>query len=588
MSRRRWAALMAGGSLALGGCVGLHPDPAISPGLTVGADSQDRVVYVPPGPQENSTAEAIIRGFVRANASSGEGITVARSYLTRTLAGSWNPDARTDVVSTTDGELRQVKPGLFELTSTLLGQVGDDGRYVPATVGKTSTLRLKVISEGGQWRISALPEGVGRWLARSAFNQLMSPVPLHYVSLGDPDTLIPDVRWFVRDQLASRLTRAQLGPIPSYLVGAVRTDLANLHLVVDAVPVRAGVASVDFAAARVSPDPRARRGMWGQLVATLTAAPNVSAVDVTVEGAALDVDGVSPPVARSSELGFRESVDPIVTQPLLRVGQGVYSVDPARFGQPGLDLVVEQSPVFPPITEQFTDLALAATGKELAAVAQGELARFRASEVASVPNFGTHLTGPAYDQRGWLFVGGRAGAKAETGAIWAVDTGVWPPTAAGGQARRISVPWLADRRPVAVAISADGARAAVVSTDAEDAHVRLDVVGVVRDDAGAPTGLSAMPIRLAPSLQRIRDVVWIDSTELAVLAATTAKDPVVPQLVTLGQQVQALPEVADARHISTLGGERRLVVTAPDGVFLRAGGTWQRVGVGEDIVVAGR
>ena len=113
-------------------------------------------------------------------------------------------------------------------------------------------------------------------------------------------------------------------------------------------------------------------------------------------------------------------------------------------------------------------------------------------------------------------------------------------------------------------------------------------IRVVRDEAGAPTGLSAMPIRLAPSLQRIRDVVWIDSTELAVLAATTAKDPVVPQLVTLGQQVQALPEVADARHISTLGGERRLVVTAPDGVFLRAGGTWQRVGVGEDIVVAGR
>ena len=74
----------------------------------------------------------------------------------------------------------------------------------------------------------------------------------------------------------------------------------------------------------------------------------------------------------------------------------------------------------------FPNSQLFGDGKELAGVAHGELARFRDAEAQSVPNFGTDLTGPAYDARGWLWVGGRAGSRGQAGAIWVVDSGVWP------------------------------------------------------------------------------------------------------------------------------------------------------------------
>ena len=585
--RVRYAVGAALAATVLSGCVGLHADPAIRTGLAVGADSGDRVVYVPPGPQEGASPEAIVRGFVRAAAVPGEGVTVARSYLTRALAATWNPDARADVVSATDGELRLVRPGVYELRATLLGQVGPDGRYVPAGEKKTSVLRVEVSTEGGQPRISALPEGVGRWLSRSALNQVMSPVELHYEALTDNDVLVPDVRWLVKDRMATRLTQAQLGPIPPYLIGSVRTDLANLRLLVDAVPVTAGIAVVDFASERVSPDPAARRGMWGQLVATLTGSPDVSAVEVTVEGAGLDLNGISAPVASISELGFHPVV-PSAALPVLRVGQGVYSIDPARIGQPDLGRIVEQQASFSPISAQFTELALAGDGKELAGVAHGELARFRDAEAQSVPNFGTDLTGPAYDARGWLWVGGRAGSRGQAGAIWVVDSGVWPATEPAAAARRISVPWLAERRPVALALAADGSRAAVISTDREGADVRLDIAGIVRDGSGAPTGLASAPLRLAPGLRALTDVAWINGTDLGVLADDPDSAAPRPYVVTLGQQVRALPAVEGATAITTLGGERRLVVAGSTGLKLRAGGTWQQIAVGEGIVVAGR
>ena len=127
----------------------------------------------------------------------------------------------------------------------------------------------------------------------------------------------------------------------------------------------------------------------------------------------------------------------------------------------------------------------------------------------------------------------------------------------------------------------------MISTDTRGRGPRLEIAGVLRDAAGAPTALAAEPLRLAPSLTRITDVAWIGATEVAVLASSDT-EAVAPHVVTLGQQVRPLPVAPGAEAITTLGGERRIVVTTADGLLLRAGGTWQRVGVGDDLVVAGR
>lgn len=585
MSRVR--AVVGGLALAatLSGCVGLHADSTITPGLEFGPERPERVVYLPPGPQANASAEATIRGFLRAAAVSGEGITVARSFLTDSLAETWKPDAHADIVEEgIQGPLRQIGSTGYELSGALVGTVDASGRLVPAPADATITVRIGLVREAGQWRISELPDGFGRWLSRGAFSQLMSAVDLHYLA-GD-DLLVPDVRYLVSDSLATRLAQAQLGPIPGYLTGAVSSDLTGLRLLVDAVTVADGVASVDFAAARVSPDPAARRGMWGQLVATVTQAPTVTHVAVTVEGASLDLQGLAPPVAAPEDVGFREAAVPATSLPLLRLGTALYPLDPARLSQGDLDTVVEKPSEFPDVGTQFTDIAMTPTGTEIAAVGGGELARFRRGMGESVPNFGSGLTGPAYDPDGWLWVAGRAGVQ-RTGAIWVLDGRSWPPGSEAAAPRPLLAPWLAERRPVAIALSADGARAAVISTDTRGRGPRLEIAGVLRDAAGAPTALAAEPLRLAPSLTRITDVAWIGATEVAVLASSDT-EAVAPHVVTLGQQVRPLPVAPGAEAITTLGGERRIVVTTADGLLLRAGGTWQRVGVGDDLVVAGR
>ena len=93
-ARRARALLGALLALLLSGCVGLHADPRIQPGLGVGPADRDEVGFIPPGPQDGSSPEAVIRGFLRAAGVSGQGVAVARTYLTQSLAASWNPEDR--------------------------------------------------------------------------------------------------------------------------------------------------------------------------------------------------------------------------------------------------------------------------------------------------------------------------------------------------------------------------------------------------------------------------------------------------------------------------------------------------------------
>ncbi|HPF80986.1 GerMN domain-containing protein [Nostocoides australiense] len=584
-ARRARALLGALLALLLSGCVGLHADPRIQPGLGVGPADRDEVGFIPPGPQDGSSPEAVIRGFLRAAGVSGQGVAVARTYLTQSLAASWNPEDRAVVTEEgIEAFLDQVATDTYSLSGTLTGTVDAQGRYEPAASATRTTARINVTQVAGQWRISGLPDGFGRWLSKAAFRQLMTPYDFYYV--GPDDALVPDVRYVATDKLATRLTRGELGPVPAYLGGAVRTDLGpGVRLSVDAVPVEGGVAAIDLAAAHVSADPAARRRMWAQLVATVTQAPNVSSIAITVEGAGLDLGGLNPPVSGIDALGFQETAAPVGVLPLLRLGRGLVPTDPARIGQPDQGGIAEQPSAYPRIERTFTELALAFTGQEVAAVAEGELARFRASAGASVPNFGSNLTGPAYDRKGFLWVGGRMSGGRHDGAVWVVDSGIWPP--ANAPARRITASWLAGRRPVSIAIALDGARVAVISTDDKGRDARLDIAGIVRDDLGAPAGLAESPLRLAPMLSTLRDVVWLSESDVAVLGGET-KQALRPYVVTLGQQVTPLPEVKGAERIVTLGGERRLFVRTADELYMRAGGRWAEVGVGDDLVVPGR
>ena len=110
----------------------------------------------------------------------------------------------------------------------------------------------------------------------------------------------------------------------------------------------------------------------------------------------------------------------------------------------------------------------------------------------------------------------------------------------------------------------------------------------MRQPNGLPASV-AEPLRLAPTLTLARDLVWVDDATLAVLGRLTPSQVIRPWLVPLGGAIAAGPDIAGAQSITTVNGERGLVVTTDKHqVLIRAGSRWQRVGEGTDLLVAAR
>jgi hypothetical protein len=584
-------------AVAVAGCVatvlsacggGLSTSAPIQPGLDVGSvqENEVRVEANPIAP--GSSPEQVVSGFIRAAAASDDQYQVARSYLTSGPATGWRPDTSV-VIFSNDSELRvrQTGAGTVTATATATARVDGNGRYQELPANSTDEVTFGVQRSGGEWRITALPDQFGTWLSESDFDRLYDPYRIYFLSTTQR-RLVPDVRWFpLGTGLATRLARSLIAGVPEYLRGAVRTDVPpGTRLAVDSVTIDSGTATVDLTATQLATDPAQRQNLGAQFLATVTQAPGVSQVALQLEGAALQVPGADGPLRSLSALGFPSTSDP-TAKPLLRIGSTLVPVDPDEVGDPG-----ERPP--PPSTVSLPSLqagwaypALSADGKEVAAVGgdRTQLARWRGKTQVQLLTFGSLLTRPTYDLHELLWVAGR-----DKGAtrIWTLDTRGDPASTAKAVPQTVSVGWLADRRVVSLRVSPDGQRVAVVSTDAEGNAPRVDVAGVVRGTNDLPLSL-APPLTLAPTLTLVRDVVWVDDATLVALGRKNSGQVIRPWTVPLGGQVAAGPEIAGARTITTINGERGLIVTTDAGqVLIRAGSRWQPVGEGSDLLVAAR
>jgi hypothetical protein len=202
-----------------------------------------------------------------------------------------------------------------------------------------------------------------------------------------------------------------------------------------------------------------------------------------------------------------------------------------------------------------------------------------------VPYFGSALTKPSYDRQDVLWVGGR---DARDARLWAINTAADPNDTTKTRPQVVAAEWLSGRSIISLSVAPDGQRLAVVSTDAQGRDPRVDVAGVVRQPNGLPSSL-ARPLAVAPALSLVRDLVWVDESTLAVLGRKTDQEVIRPWFVPLGGPITAGTELAGARWITTINGERGLVITTDDGdVYVRAGSRWLPVGEGTDFLVPAR
>ncbi|MBM6400920.1 LpqB family beta-propeller domain-containing protein [Phycicoccus sonneratiae] len=586
MSRRGRLLLGVALVAVLTGCGGLSGTGQVEQGLEVGSGKGPELGVVFPGPGAGADQESIVSGFLSAGASSDAQYDNARAFLTSKVSERWNPDA-TIVLLADDAPVstRLVDSATVEVRAKASATIDSGGRLTPAASGATVTATFTVSTVGGEWRIDGIPKDFGRWIAQSYVARLVQPFAVHYVSTSRRST-VPDVRWFPLDRLATRLARAQLDPVPDFLVGAGTTAVpAGTRLLGDAVSVDAdGVASVNLVASRLAPGEATRQNLWAQFLTTLTQDPTVGAVSLAVDGVPVDLDGVDGPVDSLSRVGFpAASSSTSTTKPVVRRGADVGVFDPGgsarQQGRPATP-----SSGYPDVPAEYTHLALSADGTELAAVdPSGDgVSRWRGDTRYEVPGVGGAVGAPAYDRRGFLWVGG-LGTQGQR--LFVVDTRVDPADPEAARATPVRADWLAGRRVVEARVAADGDRVVVLSTKPDGTGPTLDLAGVVRGSTQRPERLAA-PLRLGSGLTSARGLAWLDDRQVVTVAATRAVGAR-PLVVSVDGSVTALTAAPGARAVAATGGERDLYVVTDKGRLLsRSGVRWVDSGPADDLAAA--
>ena len=156
-------------STARRGCPGARADsvavwraapPCPSPGRsTAAADRPDRPqdapYFNPPGPAKDGTPSAIVSGFLVAMQANPLSTSVARTFLSERARRAWKPNRGTIVYDAF--EVSQTSTGAtVRLADTR--RLDARGGWRGGSPGRSETLDIRLVSEGGQWRIDNPPE----------------------------------------------------------------------------------------------------------------------------------------------------------------------------------------------------------------------------------------------------------------------------------------------------------------------------------------------------------------------------------------------------------------------------------------------
>ncbi|MDF3046166.1 MAG: hypothetical protein K0R30_2394 [Ornithinibacter sp.] len=587
MRRRLVPTLLAAVTVLVAGCGGgLSTGGPVEQGLVVGSGDPPDIRVFFPGPLPGANQESIVAGFVRAGAASDAAYDNARAFLTTAVSDDWNPDG-TIVLLADDvpPSATLLDPATVRITAEAAGTVDANGRHTAAAPGTTVTATFGVSTVGGEWRISTLPKGFGRWIASTEVTRLVQPYAVHYVSTSRR-ALVPDVRWFPSDKLATRLARAQLVPVPDHLAGAATTAVpAGARLLGDAVSVEGGIATVNLISSRLGAGEANRQNLWAQFVRTLSQDTAVTRVALSVNGVPVDLDGLDGTAGSLTEVRFRETPPAALANPVVRRGDEVVVFDPAGLGQQE-PRQPAGSRTYPAVKQSYRHLALSPDGTELAGVDPGGdgISRWKGTNQYEVPLDGVDVGNPSYDTRGFLWMGA-VGEGGDGTRLWVVATGANPADPTAAAAQPVQADWLKGRRVLESRLSPGGDLVAVVSTLANGSDLRVDLAGVMRAGGSLPQRL-APPLRIGSSLQRATGLAWLDDRTLVTLGVLRGA-PQQPTVIGIGGDVRALTPAPGGVAISSTGGERDLWVVTNKGRLLgRAGSQWVDSGPATDLAVA--
>jgi len=539
------ASLAAVVLLALAACASIPDSGPVRQGAPVAQvnDPLD-LDFNPSPPEKGASQQRIVQGFIDAASSPKNNFAIAREYLTRSMAASWNPD---ESVTVDDGRNRSYddQGSLWRVEVTPVANVDAVGAFHPVASTAPVGLNYQLVRENGEWRIAVAPDGVV--IDDPTFRAVYAQQTLYYYSPGWA-YLVPDARWFPA-RVASAATRVAsallAGPAP-WLTGAVASAFPKgTQLAVPSVTTAGGVAQVDLSSEAGQADPVQLQRMQYQLEQSLGSLAQT--VQLSIEGNVQQV-----PSLGASALPLRNpSVD---SHPF------VYRGD--VFGSLNGDTVSALSGMSDKIVALHpTAVALTAARDQAAVLSAGGVYSVRRSGEPVRVDARSGLIGPSVDADGW---------------VWSVPLespgGIQVTTANGGDPHPVSVDWPGATAILSLAVSRDGTRVAALLRTTSG--YSLMAAGIVRNGSGSPTSLTD-PIELAVPDGTPRSAAWTSDITIAVLSTTTGEATTITQQTVGGEQTTTAGP-ASGRTLVGASGLAPYVVLSADGTLLAPTGTgWQ-------------
>lgn len=537
---------LAAAAALLAGCGTIPSSGPVQRGLSnlERADQYEQYVlqYNPKGPVAGSSQEDLVRGFVLAATSPVDDYAVAREFLAPDYTAQWDPSFGVLIDDGSrpyraDGD----EAGVLSLSAT--AKVDADGVMLPVKPGPTTDVRFEFERVGDEWRISSAPSGI--ILDSTTFTTIWSPHQLYFVGAGG--FLIPESRWYLnRAALPTEIVGALLEGPGEQLRGVVHSGFpSGTTLVASSVPVVEGTARIDLTSTLPEAGPRAQAEVEQQLKYSLQSVPGVNGFELRIEGSTLRVP-------ESAQNGGPKPISEI-NDPAVVIDGVLGTFVAGEFEEmPGFEGIAELRPTALSLApDQSAAVALDAQGANIVSGIDVGLVDGR-----------TDLVAPSLDAFGYVWTA--AGSSAQDITV----------TAADGSASRLSAPWLAGRKTVALRLAPDGSRIAALVAD-DDMSMVL-VAGVIREDDGRPSGTTEEAQVQLWAAGSARDLDWLGQQRLVVLSDAKGAGKVTlggPGLFSSDQG-----SVPGGVQVSGGGSRTQLRVLGDDGdLFVPQGSGWQRI-----------
>ena len=546
MRHRSWmsVAIVAIMTFLVAGCASIPRTGEVHRGgPVVQVNDQLDLDFNPAPPEKGATPERIVQGFINAASSPKNNYQIAREYLTRTVAATWNPDAS---VTVDGGRNRSYshQGDLWSIATSPIANVDSQGSYQTALNSTPVTLNYQLSQEDGQWRISLAPDGI--LIDSLTFQAVFSQQTLYFYSL-DNAYLVPDVRWFPA-RVASEATRivaAVLTGPASWLTGAVSSAFPpGTQLAVPSVTTTSGVAQVNLSSEATRATPVQLQRMQWELQRSLSGI--AQSVAMSIEGNAQQISSLSGDSVPQQDPAI--SANPIVYRD-------------GSFGLVSGSSIID----FPGLSQRIAALQPSAITIN---AARDQAAVFSRGTAYLVTRTADPIT---VDSRPGLI----APSLDNQGFVWSVPAGdpaAIQVTSARSGGHQITTSWPAVSTISAIAVSRDGTRIAAVM-DTNSGYL-LALSGIVRDANGSPTELTK-PLLFPLDSGSPSSLAWTNDVTVTVLSASSSGTTSI-DIQTVGGQSTTVNGPSSGLQIVGAGSSVEYYVLSSGGLLQAPAGIgWQ-------------